>query len=43
MQPGFPGGPPRWQPPGDLFGLAILGVFAGLVVVVIKLLAAHCR
>jgi hypothetical protein len=34
---------PRWNPQGDLFGLAICGVLAVLVIAVVRALSNHVR
>jgi hypothetical protein len=33
----------RWEPNGDVFGLIVLGLFAGLLIVLIRTLAVHCH
>jgi len=34
-RPAFPGGQPRWNPPGDLFALFVAGVIAFVVIVAV--------
>jgi hypothetical protein len=34
-RPAFPGGQPRWNPPGDFFALIVAGVVAIAVIAVV--------